>query len=140
MAGPLPDFTLYKVNVGTNPDDGTGDTLRAAFVKLNAAVAQVWTYLQAAVVIDDGSGTFWMLIADTAGNLGTRTNIGPATAAVVLDDGASGFWQIEVNTAGLRGVKSVSGPATAIPTIVDSSGGSWQPIVDSLGNLGLRSV
>jgi len=34
-------MALQQVNIGTNPDDGTGDVLRLAFMKVNLAIADV---------------------------------------------------------------------------------------------------
>ena len=36
--------TKRVINIGTNPDDGTGDLLRTAFDKINQNFDDVWSY------------------------------------------------------------------------------------------------
>ena len=38
-------MSRQNINVGTNQDDGTGDTLRAAFVKVNSNFVELYNEL-----------------------------------------------------------------------------------------------
>jgi hypothetical protein len=91
------------------------------------------------VIIDDGTGTFWLIIADTSGMIGAQTDASPATPDVILDDGGGGFWKVIVDTDGVRGTESNAGPATTSPEISDGTQ-LWRLIVDTDGNLGAELV
>lgn len=88
------------------------------------------------VIIDDGTATFWRLIVDTLGNIGTQSDPGPATPDIILDDGGGGFWKVIVDTNGNRGTTTHAGPASLPVVLNDGMGGLWTLIVDVNGNLG----
>lgn len=118
------------------PSAATGQVAYASLVgKGWTVITDPWEY-----IFDDGTGTFWLLVVDALGNVGTTTSLGPATAAVVLADGGGGFWQVAVDTDGNRYTISHAGPATAAPVIEDPAGIFWQLIVDTDGNLGATSL
>lgn len=87
------------------------------------------------VVMDDGTGTFWQLVVDTLGNVGTTSHAGPATADVILDDGGGGFWKLIVDTLGNRGATTDPGPATVAPVLDDGTATLWTIHVDTSGNI-----
>lgn len=107
---------------------------QAAYVNL---VGKGWTVVTDpwGYIFDDGTGTFWVLVVDTLGNVGTTSSLGPATADVILDDGGGGFWKLVVATDGNRGAVSDPGPATAAPVIDDGTGTFWTIHVDTDGNI-----
>lgn len=97
-----------------------------------------WTVIYdmlSTVIMDDGTGTFWQLVVDTLGNVGTISSAGPATADVILDDGGGGFWKLIVDTLGNRGATTDPGPATTAPIIDDGTGTFWTIHVDTGGNI-----
>ena len=189
MAGPL--ITSVTVNIGSNNNDGTGDTLRSAFDKVNTALSLIyqqasvvlysdipdvptvppkdpsvfaiyhgyvnnswyawdigpaaWFVVRPAdavtlIVVDDGTGNFWELVASTSGRLGTVSTTGPATSDNIIDDGTGNFWKVKVDVNGLRGVVAVAGPATPPAIVKDSSNNLWQLTVTPSGQLGIVSV
>lgn len=101
-------------------------------------VAKGWTVTydtSMLVVMDDGTGTFWQLVVDTLGNVGTTSHAGPATADVILDDGGGGFWKLIVDTLGNRGATTDPGPATVAPVLDDGTATLWTIHVDTSGNI-----
>jgi hypothetical protein len=88
------------------------------------------------IILADGSGGFWKLIADTLGGVGTQIDPGPATPDLIISDTFGGFWKLIVNSSGLRGTQSDPGPATAGPNAVSDGSKYWIIQVDSSGNIG----
>ena len=79
------------------------------------------------------------MILDVAGNIGTQSDLGPATPNVILDDGGGGFWKLTVSVSGDRYGVSNAGPATVAPVILDSNLVAWTIIVDNSGNIAATS-
>lgn len=129
IAGLDPD-TVYYYKVRAYNDCGVSTDSNVISVTTTGAGV--------GVVIADGSGGFWGLIVDGAGNLGTATAAGPASPSIVLDDGGGGFWLVEVDALGNRGASPTAGPATTVPVLSDGVGGLWDVIVDTNGNLGTK--
>jgi hypothetical protein len=97
---------------------------------LNAAAAA-----STGVILEDSNGNCWLLVIAPDGNVGTRSDPGPATPDVILANFSGGnwtYWKLIVNTAGLRTAEPNAGPAT---TPVPTAGG-WTIIVDSSGQVG----
>lgn len=91
------------------------------------------------IILPDGTGSFWKVVVDSSGLLGTQPDPGPATADVILDDGVGGLWQLVAAPGGLLGTNPVLTPATAAPQIAAPDAILWTIIVDAMGNLGATS-
>jgi len=86
-------MSKQTINVGTNQDDGTGDNLRAAFVKVNENFTEVYTEL---------GGTSLSNITFTGSTITTDTT----NSGIIIDPQGSG-------TITLTGATTVSGGLTS---------------------------
>lgn len=112
---------------------------REVYIHLLCIISSHWPSNTKFVILPDGSGGFWRLIVDPAGNVGTISDPGPATPDVILSDGVGGFWKIIVDPSGNRGTTTSAGPATSAPVIYDGISTNWTIVVDASGNLGASS-
>ena len=53
----MPSYSISNVNVGTYPNDGQGDSLRTAFVKVNENFNNVYAYANLAYYGGGGGGS-----------------------------------------------------------------------------------
>ncbi len=118
-------MSKQTINVGTNQDDGTGDNLRAAFVKVNENFTEVYTEL---------GGTSLSNITFTGSTITTDTT----NSGIIIDPQGSG-------TITLTGATTVSGGLTSdtITTTGNASiggaltAGSFSPTSLTTGSLSI---
>jgi len=118
-------MSKQTINVGTNQDDGTGDNLRAAFVKVNENFTEVYTEL---------GGTALSNITFTGSTITTDTT----NSGIIIDPQGSG-------TITLTGATTVSGGLTSdtITTTGNASiggaltAGSFSPTSLTTGSLSI---
>ena len=92
-------MSRQTINVGTNQDDGTGDTLRGAFVKVNANFVEIYNELGGDTPSD------LKLISNTITTDSTNQNIilSPNGTGKVEIEGDSLFRGDTVATGSIRG-------------------------------------
>ena len=87
------------INVGTNQDDGTGDNLRAAFVKVNENFTEIYTELGGTALSNISISGNTISTDNTGGNL-------------ILNPNGSGELRIEGNTLAVGTITSTSSIAS----------------------------
>jgi len=105
-------MSKQTINVGTNQDDGTGDSLRAAFVKVNDNFTEVYNEL---------GGVALSNISMTGSTISTDT----ADSGIIIDPNGTGTITLTGNTT-LTGTLDVSGalsPASLAVTAGATVGG-----------------
>ena len=96
---------LPNINVGTAPNDGTGDTIRNAFIKVNENFQFIETFFPntdvanlTANITSTGTSTFNIVNAATVGNAGT-TFTGATVSAATIGNAGSAFTGATVSAA-----------------------------------------
>jgi len=112
------------ISVGNTANDGTGDTLRAAALKINSNFTEVYGTSEAA------------FLRANAGS--TQANTGTTLAQAAFSQANAGFTLANTDYTTLSTTSGVYGGSTVVPVITLSANGRVSSIVNtSVGYLGI---
>jgi hypothetical protein len=119
---------LPNINVGTAPNDGTGDTIRNAFIKVNENFQFIETFFPntdvanlTANITSTGTSTFNTVNAATVGNAGT-TFTGATVSAATIGNAGSAFTGATVSAATIGNAGSAFTGATVSAATIGNAG------------------
>jgi hypothetical protein len=149
---------LPNINVGSAPNDGTGDTIRNAFIKVNENFQFIEAFFPntdvanlTANITSSGTSTFNIINGGTIGNAGTAFLGATVSAATIGNSGATLTGSavnvtsviastVSAATIGNSGTSLTGTLTTANQASINSIGSSVTSNVSVVGNLILNST
>ena len=120
-------MSKQTINVGTNQDDGTGDLLRDAFVKVNANFTEIYTEL---------GGSALSNISMTGSTISTDT----ANSDLIIDPNGIGSLLITGNTVATGNITASGGVSSNTLQVNTDANIDGNLVVDGTGTFGTLTI
>jgi len=133
---------LPNINVGSAPNDGTGDTIRNAFIKVNENFQFIETFFPntdvanlTANITSTGTSTFNIVNASTVGNAGT-TFVGTSISAATVGNAGTAFIGSTVSAATVGNADTAFIGSTVSAATIGNAGTAFTGATVSAATIG----